>query len=426
MSIIYLISKEILHKKINGLLILSSIIIAVISLISSIFLIAGHKQETDNLFSDTFKIKESLMLDAEDKYRKSTKDLGFNVLILPKNQNLSDFYADDFASQYMPEEYVNTLANNKIVTVRHLLPSLKQKVHWAEKKRTVILIGTRGEVPIIHKNPKKPLQQSVNKGEIILGYLHAKETGVKVGDSITLLDKKFKISKIHLPRGNKDDITVWISLSEAQDILDKKGLINAILALECKCAWANIEKVKKELEKILPNTQVVGLERRKAKTRKEIRTAAETLTKETLKEELNNREKQLSSMKNFANILTPGIILVCSIWIAFLMFLNVKERRYEIGLLRALGVNIKTIIIIFLGKALFLGVIGAISGIILGLIVSYVGFNISELKYKPIITEHSIIFLNIFILTPILSIVSSWIPTIIAIQEDPATILKEE
>ncbi len=426
MNLIYLITKEILYKKINGLLILSSIIVAIISLISSIFLISGHQQETEERFLKTFEKKEALMLDAEDQYRKSTKDLGFNVLILPKDQNLNDFYSDDFASKYMPEEYVNTLANNKIVTVRHLLPSLKQKIHWKEQKRTVILIGTRGEVPIIHKNPKKPLQQAVNKGEIILGHLPAKEMKSKIGDSLKLLGKTFKVSKIHLPRGNKDDITIWISLSEAQELLNKKDLINAILALECKCAWANIEKIKKELEKILPNTQVVGLERRKAKSRKEIRTAAENLTKETLQEELNTRKKQLSSITNFTNILIPGIIFISAIWIGFLMLLNVRERRYEIGVLRAIGVNVRTVMMIYLGKACLLGIVGGIFGIALGLIISYLSFNLSSSQYSTILLDKYSIFIYIFILTPILTIISSWIPVIIAIQEEPATILKEE
>ena len=64
------------------------------------------------------------MAKLKDDTRKAMLKLGFNVVILPKDQNLSDWYADDYASKYMPEEYVTKLANSRVVTVRHFLPSL--------------------------------------------------------------------------------------------------------------------------------------------------------------------------------------------------------------------------------------------------------------------------------------------------------------
>ncbi len=240
-----LIIKEILHRKLNFCLNLISVAVAVACVIGAVIFLRSHELNTKKIINQKEIETKQRVEKLEDDYRKITKKMGFNILIIPKNQNLNDFYADDFASKYMPENYVHLLANSKIVTIRHLLPSLQQKLKWPEKKRTIILIGTRGEVPNAYKSPLKPLKQPVKTGEIVLGYELHNSLNISTGDYVTLLGKKFVVAKTYGERGNKDDITVWISLKEAQQLLNKENKINAILALECSCAWADLAKVRK-------------------------------------------------------------------------------------------------------------------------------------------------------------------------------------
>ena len=68
-----------------------------------------------------------------DDYRKITKNLGFNVLILPKDQELADLYDKDYAEKMMPESYVDILVNARLITVDHLLPSLQRKQNGQKK-----------------------------------------------------------------------------------------------------------------------------------------------------------------------------------------------------------------------------------------------------------------------------------------------------
>ena len=86
--------------------------------------------------------------------RKHMPGLGFNILILPKEQSRSEL----------------------------LLPSVTRRVLWPEHNREVILIGTRGEVPIQHRESKKPLLEEVAEGEMVVGNEIRKELGLKVGD----------------------------------------------------------------------------------------------------------------------------------------------------------------------------------------------------------------------------------------------------
>ncbi|MHC4558662.1 MAG: hypothetical protein ACYS80_15330, partial [Planctomycetota bacterium] len=150
MTIWKVVGREILHRKLNFALAVLSVMVASASFIGSVALLQIHQaclvQEMDKLKDDT---------------RKAMLKLGFNVVILPKDQNLADWYVDDYASKYMPEEYVHRLSNSGVITVRHFLPSLQQKIDWPERKRKIILVGTRGEVPNLHKNPVKPMAQPV-------------------------------------------------------------------------------------------------------------------------------------------------------------------------------------------------------------------------------------------------------------------------
>jgi hypothetical protein len=197
----------------------------------------------------------------EDGVRKTMKGLGFNVFIFPEGQELDEVYAEGFASKTMPESYANTLAESKIVTINHLLPSLTRKLKWPERERTVILIGIRGEVPIAHRDPKKPLIDPVQRGRVVLGHELHRSLGLHEGNATVFMEREFIIEKCHSERGNKDDVTIWMHLEECQELLGEKGRINAIKALECNCASIDrLGEIRREIAAILPGTKVIETE----------------------------------------------------------------------------------------------------------------------------------------------------------------------
>ena len=120
---------------------------------------------------------------------------------------------DNGKSKYMPEDYVAKLADSRVMTIRHLLPSLEQRVTWPEQQgRRIVLVGTRGEVPLAHRDPKEPILVAVPPGTIVVGYELWRSLGLKPGDAVSLLGRTFKVSTCYPQRGSKDDITVWIDL----------------------------------------------------------------------------------------------------------------------------------------------------------------------------------------------------------------------
>jgi len=217
----------------------------------------------------------------DDEMRKAMKKMGFNIYILPKRPESGSLLPEDEKPAYMPEEYVSRLANSTIITVRHLLPLLECRVEWPEQGgREFILVGMRGEVPLVNKTPKKPIAQPIKDGTIVLGHKLWTRLKLKVGQTVTMLGHTFTVAACYPERGTKDDSRAWIPLGAAQEMLHAKGLIkgkqliSAIWALECRCAWRDLARVRDEINKILPDT-IIKEDSAKALARAEARKKVE-------------------------------------------------------------------------------------------------------------------------------------------------------
>jgi len=395
--------KEILYRKLNLCLALLSVVVAVGCLVAELTVLRGHDIRTAQMMSKL-----------EDDIRKEMNSLGFNIIILPKDQNLGDFYSDDYASKSMPEDFAKKLADSRIVTVQHLLPSLRQKVEWTEHPgRMAIVIGVRGEVPFMHRDPKKPILYPVPPGTMVVGYHHHKSLNLADGDKVKLLGREFTVHKRHPQRGTKDDITIWINLEEAQDLLDRKGRINEILALKCHCAGIDIGKVREEIERILPDTQVIELGT-KAFARARARDAAAAAAQNTRR-----------AMEDFTAWLIPLVAIACTVWIGFLAFGNVRERLPEIGILRALGMRSTQIFFLFLGKAMLVGLAGAVLGYLAGFVVGLRWSQVPMLAQATGRLFDLSLLIVVLVMAPLLSGLASWIPAMMAAQQDPALVLRE-
>ena len=204
MKIRQLVVKEIFHRKLGYILGVFATLIATASIVGSIVLLRVHDLRTGSILQQKQAELTERMDKLQDDTRKSMLKLGFNIVILPDDLDLSDWHANDYSTKYMPESFADRLAESEIVSIRHILPSLQQKIRWPERNRTIILVGTRGEVPSLHLAPQKPLIQPVPAGTVILGYELHKSMNIEVGDRIRILGKPFTVNACYSERGNKE------------------------------------------------------------------------------------------------------------------------------------------------------------------------------------------------------------------------------
>lgn len=427
MNISQLAVKEILHRKLNFSLSVFATVIATSSLICSVMLLHFHDLKTDEILQTKEAELNGRMEKLKDDTRKSMLKLGFNLVILPKEQNMADWYTDDYSTEYIPESYADKLAASDIVYIRHILPTLQEKIMWPERNRTIILVGTRGEVPSLHLSPQKSMVQPVPDGTIILGYELHTSLDIRADDKIDLMGKTFTVKNCYQERGTKDDITAWISLKDAQTLLKKEGRINAILALKCLCADNNLPIIRKEVEAILPGTHVIE-QGSKVIAREEARTQVSKEAKMTLEKEKQGREIIGRERKKMVSLLIPVILLACALWVAFMGFINVRSRKEEIGILRAIGVSSGKIFMLFTLKHIFIGIIGSISGLVLAGVLTFL-FTAGTPSIQSELFSSSLTLRLIFISVTgatLLTIAAGWIPSMIASGQDPAEVLREE
>jgi hypothetical protein len=408
MTLPRLIVRELLYRRLNFALGLLSVAAAVACLVAQMGLLRQHDRRTEAIIAAKAAETRQRMAQLEDDYRKVTLKMGFNVLILPRDQNLADLYADDYASKFMPEEYATRLAKSRVATINHILPTLQQKVKWPERERTILLMGVRGVVYL--QSPKqKPLLEPVTAGTMVLGHELARNLQLAAGDQTKLLGREFIIARINPERGNKDDITVWINLTEAQELLDKKGQINAILALDCTCDTLDrLARIRAEISRILPDTQVIEFQSQ-ALARAETRQRAAAEAAAAIEHEKAGRARLRAEREAFAAILVPVALLGAAIWIAYLAFSNARDRVVEIGVLRALGLRSRQILLLVLGRAVLTGIGGALAG-----------WGVAALIAPPVLVP------VVLVAAPLLTMLACWLPALWAAQQDPATILSAE
>jgi putative ABC transport system permease protein len=199
--------------------------------------------------------------------------------------------------------------------------------------------------------------------------------------------------------------------------------------LECLCAGEDaLPKIRKEIAAILPGTQVIERGSR-ALARAEARTKVAEQGMALIEKEKRNREGLRAVRERFASILTPVVVTACAVWIAVLGLTNVRVRREEIGILRAIGIRSRDILVMFMSRHVLVGALGGAIGFAAGLL-SADYFSAVREGTRIRLTDMGLSWVGLFVLSVLgaaaLAVIAGWIPTIIATRQDPADVLREE
>ena len=383
MSSIKLILKEISHRKANALLALLAVVLAVSGSIVFHSAFAGSLQRT----------------------KRIQRDMGQNLRIVSKETDLAHFWDEGFSQSTFPENWVQKFTNvNEMINYSHLSAVLKWKVQWNGSPAMIHGIAPREVAP---PGRKKPIMITpVKQGTVQLGKTLANLHGVKRDDPVNVEGGEFKVARVLSEKGSGAEIRIYMHLKDAQSVLNRKGQINEIQALDCYCAdetQDTLTLLRKQLAPILPEAQVFRMQ-----------DMAET------------REKQRREMERALATLLPVVVIICGLIVAVLAFQNTRARRQEIGVLRALGKGGDSVAVLFLGKAVVLGIVGAVVGFLLGTLLLKGGVG-ELLNISPkLIGWH---FENLkwaLLLAPVFAALATFIPAMLAVTQDPADTLRHD
>ena len=386
MTTLSLIFKEIIHRKFNFLLGLLAVLTAVALFVAFVTTGQAYRRQT----------------------RRVMRDMGQNLRIIPKETSIDEFWSAGFSQQTMPEEYVHRFASLQGYSYTHLTATLQKKVVWRDMN--IILTGILPEVLPLDKRDQSPMTFSVKPGTVYIGFELARSLGLKRNDEIDIFGKSFTVVKCLSQSGSSDDIRIYGHLHDIQSVLNLEGRINEIKALECLCLIESdktdmdpFAMAQQQLAEILPEAKVVLL-----------RGIADI------------RQKQRAAMEGYLAFIMLFVVVACGAWIGVLAMMNVRDRRQEIGIMRALGYGSGKITLLFLGKSVVIGLLGAVAGFLVGTAIALnAGPDIFRITAKAIKPEYVLLAWSL-VAAPIFAAVSSFIPAMAAVTCDPAVTLREE
>jgi len=194
---------------------------------------------------------------------------------------------------------------------------------------------------------------------LLIGRALAKRLEVSVGDRITLVGRAtheqmrrrtMTIAGIYdLGLAEVEKRMVYVSLAEAQSLFDLRGqATEVVIALE---SVGQEPPVVAALRPTLPDYEIHSWEEMNPEMKQTI-------------------ERDIVTM----NIIGAIILLIAGVGILNLMLMAVFERTREIGILAAMGLKRREIVVLFLLEGTLIGLLGALVGCTLGgLILAYLG-----------------------------------------------------
>lgn len=305
------------------------------------------------------------------------EQLGANILILPQESTLQNYYAADLTERTLPESHVFTILLEGLPGVEQLSPRLCVTTEVEDREVTLTGILPQSEfeasaawqsVGMFNDEPKgcgrascgaKQLDQSkealtsqraiaeLADDEVVLGSDVGEITGLVAGQRIKLHGELFNISAVLPSTGTVDDSRVYAHLHTVQRLTNAGEVVNAIEVIGC-CDDAATDLVPK-LSSLLPDAKVV------------------TISQIVATQVGVNRLLQQISVVVFVVLVVMGGATVAGTTSA-----NVRERRREVGTLMAIGATPRLVTWVFLLKALWLGIGGALIGAILGVLTAVI------------------------------------------------------
>lgn len=383
---------------------------------------------------------ESVASSSEARIAGQMKTLGANILVLPEETTLQDYYAADSHGESLPEEYSSRITLAQLTGVEELSPRLtveceldgdsvvltgvlpRKEFYEQSSWQSMDLLmadleqvetgglgrkheGCDGRACQLSTEEKVDLASyattrivhELDADALLVGADLAEARGLEGGETVRLLNADFRVAGI-LPRtGTVDDARLLGHLHRVQDVSGAGPVVNVIEVMGC-CDEAAADLVG-DLEDLLPGARVVTI--------------------------ANLVEAQVTVnglMKRLSYVLFGILVVIGGASIASVMFANVAERRRELGTLMALGATPSMVGRVILLKAATLGMIGAVIGLALGTVSAhavgsqYLGITVS---IPPMV-----VLIGLGTATAV-AIVASYLPARRAARLDPCVCLQD-
>jgi putative ABC transport system permease protein len=362
---------------------------------------------------------------SKENVARKLDNLGANILVLPQGGSIDDYYTSDIDAPTIPMEYVERILTSTIQGVDNMSPKLTRRVKMGENSIVLTGILPKSEIAskplwqgvglagdeivaacapssnesLGYKDEKlqRKVVDTLQKSDCLAGFQVAQKLNLKENSKLIISGREFRVAKILPETGTVDDDRVFAHLTVVQDLL---GIPDQVSAIEIMgCCNAISDGLLGKLRNILPDTRIT-----------------------TISQIVSTQIETNQLMNKVSLVFLIIIFFVGSVSMGNFMWANVNERKKEIGILRMIGASKSTVYQLFLLKAIFLGISGGLSGYILGTLAGVVlGPYLAGISVQPVYMY----LLWSLILSVIISLAGTIIPSYMAAKIDPHTNLQE-
>jgi putative ABC transport system permease protein len=287
--------------------------------------------------------------------RREASALGANLVVTPKGS-----CAYEQVSILTGEQLPTTITMEEVAKVRSVagieaVPLLTEKTAIANRP-----VAVAGILPAEMKAYKS---WEIGQGEYfpagnstgaVIGAAVAETFGLKPGSTVTIRGEALPVRGVLKETGTRDDLTIFLPLELAQRLF-KTGEQVSFIAVKVN-DLSQVDAVSARIKE----TVALGI----------------VSDQQMLKSVLS----MVGTVNMTLQLIAAVAVLASAFGIVNTMMSATYERKREIGILQALGARRRTVFSLFMLESLFYGIIGGVSGVVTGLLVSgvaapYIGQN---------------------------------------------------
>jgi putative ABC transport system permease protein len=238
----------------------------------------------------------------------------------------------------------------------------------------------------------------------MIGKTLAKNMELKVGDSVNVIRNETGFQKTLTIKGiaetgQAEDDRIFVNLSLAGKILGLEGKVNHAM-LSIVTEGTNIDGLAAGMEGRFPEIDA-----------KPIRKVS------------YSDGRILEKIKGLMAIIALIILTVTTLCVMTTLIAIVSERTREIGLMKAIGADDRSIVLQFLSETLIIGLAGVAAGLVAGFVLAQI---LGQAVFGSSISFRMAVLPITLIPSLIASLLAAAIPVRMAVGVVPAQVLKEE
>ena len=197
--------------------------------------------------------------------------------------------------------------------------------------------------------------QAGDTGVVVLSENNTAFFGAGVGGTVEILGKSFQVVGIHGSSGVSDRTTLYMNLSDAQELTNNTGYVTSLRVFADSSDI--VTDVSNAISSLHPELSVVTAQQRLNQLE---------AMQANYQTALQSAESSVAQMQTTAFEEIVVVLVATSLIVFFVMLYTVRERTKEIGTLKAIGFSSKAVMSQFILEGVLLSLFAGVVGIAIG------------------------------------------------------------